>query len=441
MKHRITPRDTLLVGITLFSMFFGSGNLIFPPYLGFEAGTEVWKGLAGMSVTAVLFPVLGIIAIARSKDLLSLASKAGHRFAIIFTILVFLALGPGLAIPRNAAVSFEMAVVPFMGDIPLWVRIAYSAAFFLIAFRMSVHPERLTDTLGKILGPILIALIIILVAGCFKDYSGSYTLPTGGYETNPLTTGFLEGYNTMDTLAALNFGNIVVLNLQNRGVDEKKDLIKGACGAGLIAGLLLFIIYAAMANVGAMSGSLFSEASNGAAVLTNITFSLFGTPGLLVLGTVYILACLTTCIGLLCSCAEFFADLTKISYKNWIILFAAASFVMSIGGLDQILKISVPILVALYPIAIVLVILGLFKDQIASFPKIFPWAIGTTTIVAIILGLQAAGINIPYITSLLTSIPPSADLCWILPAAIGALIGILHSRSTLPKAQAASLSE
>ena len=124
MKQRLTRRDILLVGITLFSMFFGSGNLIFPPYLGFQAGTETWKGLAGMSVTAVLFPVLGIVAIAHSGDLMKLASRVGKRFAIIFTILVFLALGPGLAIPRNAAVSFEMAVAPFMKEIPLYVRIA-----------------------------------------------------------------------------------------------------------------------------------------------------------------------------------------------------------------------------------------------------------------------------------------------------------------------------
>lgn len=246
MKQRLTRRDILLVGITLFSMFFGSGNLIFPPYLGFQAGTETWKGLAGMSVTAVLFPVLGIVAIAHSGDLMKLASRVGKRFAIIFTILVFLALGPGLAIPRNAAVSFEMAVAPFMKEIPLYVRIAYSAVFFAIAFWMSIHPERLTDTLGKVLGPVLLALILILVCGCFMNFSGNYGAPSGGYETSPIIRGFLEGYNTMDTLAALNFGNIIVLNLMNRNVTEKKDLVKASSYAGLIAGILLFVIYAAM---------------------------------------------------------------------------------------------------------------------------------------------------------------------------------------------------
>lgn len=433
MKHRLTTRDILLVGITLFSMFFGSGNLIFPPYLGFQAGTETWKGLAGMSVTAVLFPVLGIIAIARSGDLLTLASRVGKRFALIFTILVFLALGPGLAIPRNAAVSFEMAVVPFMDEIPLWVRIAYSAVFFGIAFRLSVHPERLTETLGKILGPVLLGLILILVIGCFMNFSGSYGPASGGYETSPITRGFLEGYNTMDTLAALNFGNIIVLNLMNRNVTEKKDLVHAACLAGIIAGVLLFVIYAAMANVGAMSGSLYSEASNGAAVLTNIVGSLFGNAGILVLGIVYVLACLTTCIGLLCSCAEFFAGISKLSYRTWVILFTVASFVMSIGGLDRILAFSVPILVAVYPIAIVLVILGLLNDRIAAVPKVYPWTIGLTTAVSILLGLEAAGISIPFLSDLITSIPPSADLCWIIPALLGAGIGVVRSRKIIPE--------
>ena len=431
MKQRLTRRDILLVGITLFSMFFGSGNLIFPPYLGFQAGTETWKGLAGMSVTAVLFPVLGIVAIAHSGDLMKLASRVGKRFAIIFTILVFLALGPGLAIPRNAAVSFEMAVAPFMKEIPLYVRIAYSAVFFAIAFWMSIHPERLTDTLGKVLGPVLLALILILVCGCFMNFSGNYGAPSGGYETSPIIRGFLEGYNTMDTLAALNFGNIIVLNLMNRNVTEKKDLVKASSYAGLIAGILLFVIYAAMANVGAMSGSLYSEASNGAAVLTNIVGSLFGNAGILVLGIVYVLACLTTCIGLLCSCAEFFAGISKISYRAWVILFTAGSFAMSIGSLDRILAFSVPILVALYPIAIVLVILGLLNEKISSVPKIYPWTIGFTAAVSILLGLQSAGISIPLLSDAIASIPPSADLCWIIPALIGAGIGILRSKEMM----------
>ena len=440
MKHRLTTQDILLVGITLFSMFFGSGNLIFPPWLGFQAGTATGKGLAGMAITAVIFPVLGIIAIAQSKDLRTLASKAGTTFSTIFTILIFLALGPGLAIPRNAAVSFEMAIVPFMDTIPMWVRIAYSILFFAIALRMSLHPDSLTDTLGKILGPLLLAMIAILLIGCFHNYSGTYAAPQADYATTPITQGFLEGYNTMDTLAALNFGNIVVLNLKKRNISEQNDLIRGACTAGLIAGLLLFMIYAAMANLGALSGSIFPNATNGANVLTNITSALFGTTGILILGIIYILACLTTCIGLLCSCAEFFAEISRIPYRTWVILFAVASLVMSISGLDQILKVSVPILVALYPIAIVLVILGLFKDRLASFPKVFPWAIGTTTIVSIVLGLQAAGITIPFLTNLLTSIPPSADLCWIIPAFIGTLIGIVHSllqkegtRNTIPE--------
>ena len=303
MKHRLTTQDILLVGITLFSMFFGSGNLIFPPWLGFQAGTATGKGLAGMAITAVIFPVLGIIAIAQSKDLRTLASKAGTTFSTIFTILIFLALGPGLAIPRNAAVSFEMAIVPFMDTIPMWLRIAYSILFFAIALRMSLHPDSLTDTLGKILGPLLLAMIAILLIGCFHSYSGSYAAPQADYATTPITKGFLEGYNTMDTLAALNFGNIVVLNLKKRNISEQNDLIRGACTAGLIAGLLLFIIYAAMANLGALSGSIFPNATNGANVLTNITSALFGTTGILILGIIYILACLTTCIGLLCSCA------------------------------------------------------------------------------------------------------------------------------------------
>ena len=423
MKKKLSAGTVIAIGITLFSMFFGSGNLIFPPYMGFEAGSATWLGMAGFAITAILFPVLGVIVIAKFGDLTHLSSRVGPKFAMLFTILVFLSLGPGLAIPRNAAVSFEMAVIPFVDEVTIGMRIAYSLAFFAIAYFLSARPDKLTDTLGKILGPVLLGLMIIVAIVCFMNVTGTLPEPSGSYAHTQALQGFLDGYLTMDTLAALNFGNIIALNVMNQGIKEKKGVVHYTVMAGWIAGALLFVIYALMAHVGSLSGIISSEAANGANVLTNIVAYLFGTPGLILLAIIYILACLTTCVGLLCSCAEYFASISKMNYQGWVALFAISSFFMSVVGLDQILTISVPILNAMYPIAIVLVLLGLFDEKLKNHPHVYKTTILFTGIVSIIYSLSSAGFDIPYLSQAITSIPPCTDLCWLIPSAIGFAIG------------------
>jgi LIVCS family branched-chain amino acid:cation transporter len=437
MKKKLSIGTAIAIGITLFSMFFGSGNLIFPPFMGFQAGSSTWKGMLGFSITAILFPVLAVIVIARFGDLTHLAARVGKRFAMLFTILVFLSLGPGLAIPRNAAVSFEMAVTPFVENVSVGMRIAYSLVFFGIAYFLSARPDKLTDSLGRILGPILLGLMIVVAVFCFTNVTGTLPEASGAYAADQTLQGFLDGYLTMDTLAALNFGNIIALNVASEGIREKKGIVHYTVIAGWIAGGLLFVIYTLMAHVGSLSGIISSEAANGANVLTNIVNYLFGTPGLILLAVIYILACLTTCIGLLCSCAEYFASISKMNYQGWVALFAVSSFFMSVVGLDQILTISVPILNAMYPIAIVLVILGLLDNKLKGHENVYKMSILFTGIVSIIYSLSSAGFDIPYISKLITSIPPCTDLCWIIPALIGFAIGwFMPSHAEAPQKEA-----
>jgi len=211
--EQLSKQKLVLVGLTLFSMFFGAGNLIFPPYLGASAGTNTWIAMAGFAVTAIGFPVLGVVAVARSGGLDKLAGRVHPRFAFIFTLLIYLSIGPCLAIPRTASTSFEMAVVPFLKEegSGAFTQFLYSAVFFSIAFAVSLKPDKLTDRLGKILTPCLLALIVVIFAGCMVHPAGSYGVPAKSYGSNPFVKGFLEGYLTMDTIAALNFGIIISL--------------------------------------------------------------------------------------------------------------------------------------------------------------------------------------------------------------------------------------
>lgn len=374
--------------------------------------------------SAVVFPVLGILVISKFGSLKELGKIVGKRFAFVFPILAFLAIGPGLAIPRNAAVSYEMAVIPFFPDASVFVRILYSVIFFSISYLLSVHPEKLVDSLGKILGPLLIGMMLFVTIGCFFHFPESLLQPAGNYQSHQFIQGFLDGYNTMDTIAALNFGAIVAINVKSEGIHDEKSIFSNCAKAGWIAGIFMFLVYAAMSAIGAISAVNIHGASNGAGVLSGIVGYLFGTSGLSLLACIYILSCLTTCIGLLCSCSEFFASISKFSYLFWVRLFAVISCIVSVIGLNQILEVSVPVLTAIYPIAMVLVILGLAKKWVQKFPSVPLLAIGFTGITSVIYALHSLSISIPFLSDFILSLPPNADLCWIIPCIAGIVAGI-----------------
>ena len=212
-------KKLLLVGFTLFSMFFGAGNLIFPPFLGAQAGTALWSAFVGFAVSAIGLPIAGVAAVARAGGLPALAGRVHPRFAQVFAVLVYLSIGPCLAIPRTASTSFAM-LTPLVGEAS-WLQWAYSALFFAAAYWIALHPERLTQRLGRVLCPALLALILLLFAGClFRPAAAGYGTPAAAYAALPAAQGILDGYQTMDTLAGLNFGFVIALNIQALGITD-----------------------------------------------------------------------------------------------------------------------------------------------------------------------------------------------------------------------------
>ena len=423
--NKLSAKDTFLVGLMLFSMFFGAGNLIFPPFLGAQAGVSTWVAMAGFALSAIGLPVLGVVAVAKAGGLPQLAGRVGKGFAVVFTILTYLSIGPCLAIPRTASTSFEMAVTPLSGKSELWLRALYSLVFFGVALVIALRPEKLTDRLGRITGPVLLTLLVILVVACLLHPPGGYGPVGGPYTENALSQGFLDGYQTMDTIAALNFGIIVALNIQTRGVREENAVVRSTIHAGWIAGAFLLVVYASLARVGAVSGAAFPGATNGAGVLTNLADWLFGPWGTALLGLVFVIACLNTCIGLLSCCWEYFYNLCpKLSLRQWVLFFAAASFLVSIAGLDLILAVSVPVLNAIYPVAIVLILLGLAHRFTSQVPLCYPVGVAFTGVVSVLYALAQVGVPMSFLEMLPWY---EQGLCWVLPAAIGVALGVAAS--------------
>ncbi len=430
--NNLSRRDLCLVSLMLFSLFFGAGNLIFPPFLGQSAGSSTWISMLGFFITAVGFPILGVIAVSKSGGLRNLASRVNSGFAAVFTVLIYLSIGPCLGIPRAGSLPFEMAVTPFLTNTNINMNLArfiYTLVFFLIAYWLCLSPSKLVDRIGKFLTPTLLTLIaLVFITSIFKPLGG-YGMPTGEYASSPFVKGFLEGYLTMDTIAALNFGIVISFAIKSKGVTEEKSVISCSIIAGIIAGLLLIIVYSMLCHLGAASGARFGSTENGAQTLNNVMTYLFGGPGAILLAVIFTVACLTTCVGLITSCSEYFATLTtKITYKNWVRILTLSSMILANMGLNKILSVSVPVLNAIYPISIMLILLAIFDRFFKGNTMVYVFTILFTGVISIVDALSQAGLNIEFLVNIFSKLPLySQGLGWIVPAITGIILGIIAS--------------
>ena len=416
---------------TFFSMFFGAGNLIFPPFVGAQAGSATMPAAIGFIVSAVGLPILGVLAVTFAGGFDKLAGRVSPKFALFLGVAIMLTIGPCFAIPRTATTSFEMMVAPFVPTSYDWLaQLIYSLVFFSLAFLFAQHPEKLSKVLGRFMGPLLLVLIAVLFIACLVHGIGTPAKPMGDYSTNQIARGFLDGYQTMDLLAALYFGIVISANIRAQQVDDESQVQKETAYAGLGTGVLLIVIYGALSYVGVVSGAIASidpAKDTGATVLTNLTSSLFGTFGTAFLGVVFVIACLNVCTGLICTCATYFHTRFQIvagrtlSYRTWQIIFTVFSFIVSNAGL---------VLSALYPIAIVLVLLALTHKKLgARFPRVYFWTVllvGIASFATCISSLAAVfGGSISWLDAALAMLPlQQYQLGWVMPAIIGLAIGI-----------------
>lgn len=425
--EKMDSRKLLFVSLMIFSMFFGAGNLIFPPQLGQLSGTNMLVSMGGFLISAVGLPIIAIAVVAKAGGLHILASRVHPRFALGFTVLIYLSIGPLLGIPRAASLAFEMGISPFLSNtlsesnLPLFI---YTLVYFGIAYWLCMTPSKLVDRFGKALTPALLVLIAsVFLFSLFKPI-GEFAAPIGDYAQFPFLKGFLDGYMTMDAIAALNFGIVISIALKGMGVTEEKELVSNTIKAGAIAGLLLAIIYGMLAYLGAVAQTRYGATENGAQTLTNVVFYLFGQKGSVLLGVIFSLACLTTSVGLLTSCSQYFAKLMpKVSYRVWITILSLSSMVFANVGLTQILKISVPALTAIYPMAIVLMVLALLNNLFKGNSYVYLFTMICTSFVSILEALGQFGLKI----SIFNSLPfYSKGLGWIIPAAVGAIAGLIY---------------
>lgn len=440
MKKKLSFRETILVASTLFGMFFGAGNLIFPVHLGQLAGRNVWGAVIGFIVTAVSIPILGVaaIGITHSDDMQVMSEKVSRRYSYLFTCALYLTIGPFFAIPRCATTSFTTGVAPLLpgGSEALW-QLLFTFVFFAAVLFFSLRPSGIMTWIGKIINPIFLLFLGILVAVALSRPGAAVAAvaPVESYESGAFFNGFIEGYGTMDAIAGLAFGVVVIDVIRSLGVTSEEDIARETLRSGVFAAILMALIYVLTILMGAQSRGLFEVSENGGIALAQISGHYLGMVGSVLLAVTITFACLKTAIGLVTSCASIFVRMfpKTLDYKKWAILFSVFSFGVSNVGLTALINYSLPVLMLLYPLAITMIALalcdrlfhgkrsvyvcvtvGAFAAAIFDFAKTLP--AGLISALHLSPAIDLAGRVFPLF---------SLGLGWLVPSLLGLVVGLL----------------
>lgn len=405
-----TTKDSIIVGFALFSMFFGAGNLIFPGFLGNTIGDQYILGIIGFILTGVGLPLLAIIACSKGDGTFkTLSSKIGNKFSIIFTTILFITIGPMLAIPRTAATTFELTINPFFPKVTPFIAMAI---YFAINLFFILRETSVIDTLGKFLTPALIALLVILIVKGLVMPIGTIT------ETNAInvfSTSLLEGYQTMDAIAALLFAGVITTSLKTKGYKDS-EMSKMILKSSLVAVIGLAFVYGGLTYIGAQTSQLTTDEIGKTALLLLISRNILGSVGPALIGIAMFLACLTTSIGLLSAGSSFFEKISngRLPFKLNAIIISIISLFIATLGVDNIIVLSAPILNILYPVCITLIITTLTSKFLTNI-KAVRLGIYTSLFFGILLSIP--GVNLNFI--------PLAEIGfgWLIPTIVSIALG------------------
>ena len=439
---KLSLRQLITVATMLFGLFFGAGNLIFPASMGQLAGSNLWWASAGFLITGVGLPLLGVAAlgISREEGLLELSSRVGKGYGLFFTCLLYLTIGPFFAIPRCATVSYTVGIQQLLPQGGAAALAVFSLLFFGAVLFFSLRPGEILTCVGKVLTPLFLCFLAVLVLRALSAPMASVAdiPPAGSYRDAAFSTGLLEGYNTMDALASLAFGIIVVNAIRSLGVREPGAVARDTVRAGVFSSLLMAVIYLLVTVVGAQSRGQLEISANGGEALAQIAGHYFGSAGAVILAATVTIACLKTAVGLVTSCSETFVKIFPggPSYRVWAVIFSLVSFLIANLGLNTILAYSTPVLMFLYPLSIVLILLTLGGRLFGNHPAVLRWTIGCTMVAAVFdllrtLPTQAqAALHLEPVVALAETWLP---LCkqgfgWVCPAVLGLVIGLVLRR-------------
>lgn len=424
----LPTKDIFALGFMIFALYVGAGNIIFPPIIGLQAGPHLTLAALGFFATAVGLPVLTIIAVARAGgDMPTLTKPIGKLAGTALIIVCYLTVGPFFASPRTATVSFEIGFAPILGNTPANLML-YSIAYFLVVVAFAMYPDKLLDSIGRFLAPIKILALAALGIIAYLYPAGAIGPSSGHYAATPLSQGILDGYLTMDALGGLIFGIVIINAVRSRGISNLTAISRYTIIAGILAGVGLILVYLSLFHLGAHSHALTPDASNGAEILHTYVQHTLGTGGSLFLSALILIACMVTAIGLTSACAGYFATITPVPYKVLVVIFAGIALLLANLGLTELTKISIPVLTAIYPPCIVLVLLSLTGGLWHHNPLVMRTVMAVAMVFGLFDGLEAGGLH-DWVPAFMHSMPLSEQhLDWIFPSVLALVVTIIIAR-------------
>ena len=431
MNRKKHVTDSIVVGFALFAMFFGAGNVVFPPYIGMHAGEQWANGFLFYFIADIGLALVAMFAILHAGGADNITGRIGHVASKVLMCAVILCIGPMVAIPRTAATTLEMSVTPFFSGIS---PVVFSIIFFAVILLLSIKQSAVIDIVGKILTPALLIGLLILIVKGFVSPIGDI-VDTGVSASEVTVNGIKSGYQTMDVLAAMAFGIIILSSADEKGYTDSKSAAKMIGIAAALSGVLLMIVYFGLTYLGATASTVFPTDISRANLVIGIVELLLGKAGLIIFAIVIALACITTAVALVSSAASFFAKLAndKISYSVFVVVICVSSAVISNLGLDMIIAIATPVLDIVYPPMLVLILLSWFGDKLHK--SVYVSSVAGSLIASVLATASLYGMNVPVIDSLPLA---SLGLGWLTPAAVFGLVAYLVSKVEFQSAQTAN---
>ena len=431
MNRKKLVTDSIVVGFALFAMFFGAGNVVFPPYIGMHAGEQWANGFLFYFIADIGLALVAMFAILHAGGADNITGRIGHVASKVLMCAVILCIGPMVAIPRTAATTLEMSVTPFFSGIS---PVVFSIIFFAVILLLSIKQSAVIDIVGKILTPALLIGLLILIVKGFVSPIGDI-VDTGVSASEVTVNGIKSGYQTMDVLAAMAFGIIILSSADEKGYTDSKSAAKMIGIAAALSGVLLMIVYFGLTYLGATASTVFPTDISRANLVIGIVELLLGKAGLIIFAIVIALACITTAVALVSSAASFFAKLAndKISYGVFVVVICVSSAVISNLGLDMIIAIATPVLDIVYPPMLVLILLSWFGDKLHK--SVYVSSVAGSLIASVLATASLYGMNVPVIDSLPLA---SLGLGWLTPAAVFGLVAYLVSKVKFQNAQTAN---
>lgn len=424
----------ILTGILLFGIFFGAGNLIFPPALGVNSGENFWPAILGFVVSGVGIAIVTLIVGTLNPNGYGaeLDEKVSPWYSTAYLVLLYLSIGPLFAIPRTAATAYDIGVAPLVKGSSLPWLLIFTVIYFVCAFLLAINPNKILDRVGKVLTPIFALLIVLLVVlGVSKFSATNPTTPTYATSSLAFGTGFIEGYNTLDALASVAFCIIAMSALKQLGFKDKKEFLSSTWIAGIVTAIGFSILYIGLGLLGnkfQVPSEVLADpkVNKGAYVLSEAARGVFGNFGGIFLGVMVILTCFTTTVGLIVATSEFFnKKFPQFSYKVYAIVFTLVGFAIANIGLQDVIKFSVPMLLFLYPITVALVIIVIVNKYVALSKLGMQLTMGVVTLISI-LSVVASTFKVETLTNLIAKLPLAAQsLEWLIPALVLTVVAMV----------------